>query len=259
MENSQLSCKDNPLMEHALRLTPGFAPWPAALMERLLAMSCVRRYARNELVGIESGEPWTFTIISGHVIVSRTPPGGQRAPVTLLGPGNLIGLVRLLESTEGMENVPPIQRALYDFSACLNTTVVQMPTLLIRQLLDEQPALWRSMAIMLMKQNRQVLDTLFVAWMGSFSQRLTTTLERLALLYGSKDGTRIKIGLRLTQEDLAALLQVSRQSVNKALRKLAESGAISLRYNSITILDLEILRSHSSATLVDQRSLVHAR
>ncbi|WP_395322064.1 helix-turn-helix domain-containing protein [Variovorax sp. UC74_104] len=69
------------------------------------------------------------------------------------------------------------------------------------------------------------------------------------MLYGSKDGTAIKIGLRITQEDLAALLQVTRQSVNKALRKLEESGAIDISYNAISVLDLEVLRNHSNAVL----------
>lgn len=216
-------------------------------MQRLLAQSRVRRFARHELVGVEAGEPWTFTIISGHVIVGRTPPRGPRAPVTLLGPGSLIGLVRLLENTQSIASPEPGQRVLYDLSACLDTMVVQMPTHLILQLLDEQPALWREMAVMLMKQHRQVLDTLLGAWMGSFSQRLATTLERLAMLYGNKDGPSIKIGLRITQEDLAALLQVTRQSVNKAFRQLEESGAIDISYNSISVLDLKVLRNHSNA------------
>ncbi|WP_184641998.1 Crp/Fnr family transcriptional regulator [Variovorax guangxiensis] len=218
-------------------------------MQRLLAKSRVRRFARHELVGVEAGEPWTFVIISGYVIVNRTPPKGPRAPVTLLGPTSLIGLVRLLENTQGMESLEPDQRVLYDFSACLDATVVQMPTAQILELLDEQPALWRAMAVMLMKQHRQVLDTLLGAWVGSFSQRLAWTLERLAMLYGSKEGPVIKIGPRITQEDLAALLQVTRQSVNKALRKLEESGAIGIRYNAISVLDLEVLRSHSTAVL----------
>lgn len=249
MEDLELAPNDLALMEHALRLTSGFGSWSAASMQRLLAKSSVRRFARHELVGVEAGEPWTFTIISGHVIVNRTPPRGQRAPVTLLGPGSLIGLVRVLENTESAERPEPGQRVLYDFSACLDTTVVQMPTALILQILEEQPAQWRDMAVMLMKQHRQVLDTLLGAWMGSFSQRLAATLERLAMLYGSKDGPEIRIGLRLTQEDLAALLQVTRQSVNKALRKLEEDGAISLSYNAISVLDLGVLRSHSSSVL----------
>ncbi|MET3463244.1 Crp/Fnr family transcriptional regulator [Variovorax atrisoli] len=249
MKDSVLAQNYIALMEHALRLTSGFRSWPEALMQRLLAASRVRRFARHELVGVEAGEPWTFTIISGHVIVNRTPPNGPRAAVTLLGPGSLIGLVRLLENTQGMESMEPDQRVLYDFSACLDTTVVQMPTALILQLLDEHPALWKDMTVMLMKQHRQVLDTLLGAWMGSFSQRLASTLEKLAMLYGSKEGPVIKIDLRITQEDLAALLQVTRQSVNKALRKMEESGAISVRYNAISVLNLEVLRSHSTTAL----------
>lgn len=230
-------------MEHALRLSSGFAPWPPALMARLIARSQVQRHAPDELVGSETGAPWTFFVISGHVLVSRTPPGGRRAAVTMLGPGSLVGLVRVLEGPEVDGEVA------YDFSARVNTVVARMPTAEIRQLLDEQPALWRDMTLMLMKQHRQVLETLLTARMGSFSERLTATLERLAALYGSDDGNEVRIGLRLTQEDLAALLQVTRQSVNKALRRLADAGAISLGYNAIAILDRETLRRHSGGVL----------
>lgn len=230
-------------MEHALRLSSGFASWPPALMARLIARSRIERHGPDELVASEAGAPWTFFVISGHVLVNRTPPVGKRAAVTMLGPGSLVGLVRVLEGPEFDGDV------VYDFRARVQTVAARMPTAEIRQLLDEQPALWRDMALMLMKQHRQVLETLLTARMGSFSERLTALLERLAALYGSDDGTEVRIGLRLTQEDLAALLQVTRQSVNKALRRLADEGAISLGYNSIGILDLEALRRHSGSVL----------
>jgi CRP-like cAMP-binding protein len=98
------------------------------------------------------------------------------------------------------------------------------------------------MAKMLMKQHRVVLDSLLSQGVGSFQRRLVATIERLAVLYGSDDGKGINLRLRLTQEDLATLLQVTRQTVNQALRALVACGAIRLNYNTITVLDLDALR-----------------
>lgn len=228
-------------MEGALRLTQGFSTWPPALMRRLLARSRMGRFSRGELVGVERGAPRTFAIVSGYVVVGRTPPGGDRAPVTLIGPGNVVGIVwGVLDTHE------PEDQVLYDFCAHMDTTVVEMPTLLIGQILDEEPALWKEMAKMLIKQHRPVLETLLSSGIGSLRQRLATTLEHLANLYGSREEKGLSLHLRLTQEDLATLLQVTRQSVNKELRALVACGALSLSYNTITVLDTEKLRAFSS-------------
>jgi CRP-like cAMP-binding protein len=117
-----------------------------------------------------------------------------------------------------------------------------MPTLLVQKILDDEPGLWKGMAKMLMKQHRVVLDSLLSQGVGSFQRRLVATIERLAVLYGSDDGKGINLRLRLTQEDLATLLQVTRQTVNQALRALVACGAIRLNYNTITVLDLDALR-----------------
>jgi CRP/FNR family cyclic AMP-dependent transcriptional regulator len=117
-----------------------------------------------------------------------------------------------------------------------------MPTLLVQKILDDEPILWMGIARMLMKQHREVLDLLLSQSVGSFQRRLAATIERLAVLYGSNDGQGISLRLRLTQEDLAALLQVTRQTVNKALGVLVAGRALSLSQNTITVLDLGALR-----------------
>jgi CRP-like cAMP-binding protein len=43
--------------------------------------------------------------------------------------------------------------------------------------------------------------------------------------------------LTVTQSDLASMCGLSRQSVNKALRRLIEEGAVSARYGKVTVVD----------------------
>ena len=49
--------------------------------------------------------------------------------------------------------------------------------------------------------------------------------------------------LRITQQELAYLVGLSRQRVNEALTTLAERGSIRVEYGGLRILDLQALRS----------------
>jgi hypothetical protein len=98
--------EDAALMERALRLTQGFALWPASAMGRLLAGSRLGRHARGEMVSIEQGVHVTFAVVSGHVVVGHVPPGGHRTPVALLGPGHVIGFTRTPDKDEEEEEKP---------------------------------------------------------------------------------------------------------------------------------------------------------
>jgi DNA-binding GntR family transcriptional regulator len=49
--------------------------------------------------------------------------------------------------------------------------------------------------------------------------------------------------LRITQQELAYLVGLSRQRVNEALTALATQGSIRVEYGGLRILNLEALRS----------------
>ena len=49
--------------------------------------------------------------------------------------------------------------------------------------------------------------------------------------------------LRMTQQELAYLVGLSRQRVNEALTTLAEQGSIRVEYGGLRVLDISALRS----------------
>ncbi len=53
--------------------------------------------------------------------------------------------------------------------------------------------------------------------------------------------------LRITQQELGYLVGLSRQRVNEALTRLAQSGAIRVEYGGVRVLDLERLRGYGMA------------
>jgi CRP/FNR family transcriptional regulator, cyclic AMP receptor protein len=221
------------LMEQALRMTPAFAQWPRGLMGQLLAASRLCRYSRGERVPTEGATTEVLALVSGHLTAGRTPAGGVRAPFILVGPGMLAGITHALGADDD---------ASYDFMAIDEAVVGHLPVPLLLQSLDHAPELWRDMALMLLRQQREALNTLMKQLTGMLPQRLAATIVRLAELYGSKEAEDLRIRISLKQEDLAALLRTSRQSVNRELQSLVVRGAIALRHQTITILDLPALK-----------------
>jgi len=53
--------------------------------------------------------------------------------------------------------------------------------------------------------------------------------------------------LRITQQELAYLIGLSRQRVNEALRTLEAQGAIRVEYGGLRVTDLEALRANGMA------------
>jgi CRP-like cAMP-binding protein len=153
--------------------------------------------------------------------------------VAFLGPGLVLGFAR----------IPDIgDLSVYDFSANDNVVAVHMPLQLVLDILEKYPKLWKDMAAMLMRQHRDQFDALVDHMAGPLQRRLAGTIDRLATLYGTRASREGPLRLRLTQENLSLLLQVTRQSVNKELKALAALGTIELEYNTIAVLDPAALK-----------------
>lgn len=233
MTQAEISERDSALMEQSLRLTRGFVSWPPGPMALLLTRSRLRRHSRGDVLSTGTDAPEAIAVVSGHVVVGRTPPGGMRTTVAFLGPGLVLGFAR----------IPDIgDLSVYDFSANDNVVAVHMPLQLVLDILEKSPKLWKDMAAMLMRQHRDQFDALVDHMAGPLQRRLAGTIDRLATLYGTRASREGSLRLRLTQESLSLLLQVTRQSVNKELKALAALGTIELEYNTIAVLDPAALK-----------------
>jgi CRP/FNR family cyclic AMP-dependent transcriptional regulator len=229
---------DLALIRQALGLTEAFSSWPAALLDRLLPASRLGRHSRGALVHSEAqAEPEILTVVSGHLMVSRVKVDGSRASISVLGPGLVIGIPR------GMN---PDDEALYDYRANDDAVIVHVPARIVFQTLDSEAFLWKAMAHMLLKQHRQMLTTVVDQLAGNLSRRLAATIARLAQVYGV-DSSQKSLRLRLSQEDLAAMLQASRGALNRELGVFEAQGLIRAEYGTLIVLDLPALRKLAGA------------
>src|SRR5204862_3302852 len=93
-------------------------------------------------------------------------------------------------------------------------------------------------------------------WLGLLAHALDRAHQRVLELAGGsaveqvshlllhESAERDKPTLEITQEELAATLALSRQTVSRAFRDLASEGALKPERRRVRLLDLEKLREH---------------
>ena len=108
-------------------------------------------------------------------------------------------------------------------------------------MLDAPPILWRDIAEMSMKRPIDSVGILRDLALTSLGQRVASRLIDVSRLRGVHEQGGLT--LRLSQDELGAMLGVSRQSVNRELRLLEQAGLIGADYNLITIRDCAALHA----------------
>src|SRR5207342_283186 len=77
--------------------------------------------------------------------------------------------------------------------------------------------------------------------------RVARRLLELAERFGEPDGQGVRIGVALSQDELAGWVGASREAVAKALRVLRDRGFVTTGRRTMTVLDLEGLRKRAGA------------
>lgn len=182
----------------------------------------------------EEGEPASslFLLQSGSLKLTRTTPAGRPSVLALLGPGELVGELSLLDG----------RRRGATATAVSPTTVLELSQRAFDRWLVEEPdaagLLLRLLARRMRRSNDVVSDMVF----ADVSTRVARTLVDLADRFGTTDDQgRLVVRHELTQEELAQLVGAARETVNKALSRYAARGWIELHPKGFVVLDPERL------------------
>jgi CRP-like cAMP-binding protein len=199
---------------------------------RLAELMHRRHYARGETVFTE-GDPGDCVhfIASGHVIVRRTTPSGERAAFTVMGPGEAFGELALLA---------PQARRTSSVEALEATSTLTLGAAVFRELTRERPEFSRLLVDVLAARVGRLSDHLVDALYASVERRVVGRLADLCHIYGADGG---EVVLPITQGDLAEMAGASRPATNRVLQRLAGEGAVALSRGRITVARVEALRS----------------
>jgi CRP/FNR family transcriptional regulator, cyclic AMP receptor protein len=178
------------------------------------------------------GKPVTywFGLIDGLLKMSNDNPEGR--PITLTGvpPGGWFG--------EGTVLKREIYR--YNIQALRNSTVAGLPADTFHWLLDHSIGFNRFVMNQLNERLAQFIAARETDRMSNPDARVAASL---AALFNPVLYPRASDILRITQQELAYLVGLSRQRVNEALQNLQARSLIRVEYGGLRVLDLNALRS----------------
>ncbi len=214
-----------------LRGLPLLARLSTEDVRALAARGRMRRFNSGAYL-VREGEPGEslFVILEGHARVLFSSDGGEEATLAHLGPGDCIGEMTVFDGLPRSASV-----VASDQMATVNVTREDFQAWLLERPHTAMPLL-EELSLRLRRANQGLADQLFLG----LSQRLARRLVLLASTVGSQNPSG-GIRIRITQADLASMLGVTRESVNKELQAFATRGWLKTSRGSVTITDLDSL------------------
>ncbi len=179
-----------------------------------------------------------FGVVRGALRVSVVAANGREAVIAMLEAGHWFGEVSLLV---GQERV-------YDSFATEATDVAVVSASDFHQLIAQHADVHMAFTKLVCQRLRQALvwidDVILMPLAVRLAHRLLTIDARVAEA-GADRGVQV---LGVSQEDLAFMLGVSRQSVNRQLKLWEEQGVLRVDYRRIVLLDRALLQSVAMQT-----------
>ncbi len=216
----------------ALARTQIFQSLQPAELDVVLARATPRRIARGEVIR-RRGDPGTgmVVIVSGRVRISLVSEDGREVTVTVLGPGEVLGEMTLLDGGESSADATAQED-------CVLLTIERTQFL---RLLKSNSELCLQLMSILSERLRRANAALGDMALLDLSTRLGRLLLRLSGDYGvaTPRGTRIEV--RLSQKDLSSLAGASREKVNRQLRQWEQEGIVGRDNGRLLILKPQAL------------------
>ncbi|MEM7547400.1 MAG: Crp/Fnr family transcriptional regulator [Pseudomonadota bacterium] len=195
--------------------------WLTSLPEdaRAACIAAVRvvKMPANSVIFAEGDAPTGyFGILAGEVRFCKFTAGGRQSTLARLGPPRWFGELSFLDGG------PRIHDAL----AVTPITLAKISAPDMGGLMTAYPAIQQGLIAQLARHTRQLYDAVDDLLLMSPERWLAKRLLEAA-------GTAAKVDIN--QEELARLVGVSRQSINRILRLWEEAGHINRGYGRITI------------------------
>jgi len=208
-----------------------FSHLPVSLQDSLLSAARLRRLSPGQRL-FKRGDPpcGLYAVLEGAVRVGAVSEQGKEALLSLVEPPHWFGEICLFDGQ-------PRTHDAYGVGQC---TLLHIPQNTLLTLLDEHPQHWRQLALLMSQKLRMTFINLEQLSLLPAPARLAHRLLMIAEGYG--ETTPPRRVLQLPQEQLAAMLSLSRQTTNQILKELQGQGVIGLSYGEIEIIDAARLR-----------------
>jgi CRP/FNR family transcriptional regulator, global nitrogen regulator len=174
-----------------------------------------------------------YVLVSGVVKLFRPYSGSKEATLRLLKPWDIFGHLAFAGEAK--------QRAYAE--AVTECKVTKVPKIFIERAIRREPRAALKMMTLLELRLVQYEELVKCLLPRETEVRLANLLPILARKFGEKseDGRFVTIDLRLTHQDLAAMVASTRESVTKVLNEMRNRGVVEVEGGRITLKDYDAL------------------
>ena len=209
---------------HSLRLFEGLNSEELGF---LASEAKLRSYEAGAII-FHEGEPGTtcHIITRGKVRVFVIGEDGRELSVSIFGPGEIVGEMALFEDLPRSASVEALEP----------TSTLELNQDVLLHGLARSASLARSLLRALSSRLRHMTEEAEGLASMTVADRLFLRLQRLAEWSGRPVADGVRIALPMTQQELAALVGTSRESINRALSGLRRQGKVRLDNGWIVLL-----------------------
>jgi len=188
-------------------------------LDLLLRATTTKQLKAKEVL-CRKGDPGNqlYGILSGSLKVTTTGTDGKDVMFGLMGAGEIIGEIALLDGEERSATVTAVEKT-------------ELLTLHRRELipfLEKNPRAAIGLSVVLAARVRQLSDRAEDRQTMPLPGRIAKRLLSLSERYGKRPIVGGPVEIRMPQQDLADLVGTTRESVNKQLRAWEEEGIVEL-------------------------------
>lgn len=214
-----------------LQRSPLFRGLPPQALERIAALAVQRSFRGGEIV-FSQGDPGDalYAVVNGKIRISAGTADGREISLNIMEPGDTFGEIALLDGGTRTATA----------TASLPSELVSIRRDHFTGLLEREPRVALELLRLCGERLRWTSGLAEDAALLDASARLAKRLLSLGLLHGQRTPTGLT--LRISQEDLATFLGVSRQVVNQYLQGWKARGWVDLGRGSVTVRDEQALK-----------------
>jgi CRP/FNR family transcriptional regulator, cyclic AMP receptor protein len=186
-----------------------------------------------------------FWIAGGAIKANRKTAARDEVLLSFVPPGVWFGVF------QGAQ--PSLTKRQYNMTAVGQTRVFELPGSTLAAAREQSPALSHRLGEWQARKIARLTTLLDESLSASLSTRAARRLLELVewyakpLVANDHNNTALRLELPITQQEIAAMLGVTRQRVNMLLASWAQLGIVAINYRDLVVHDLPLLAQLAGA------------
>ena len=205
-----------------------FSALPVEELKKIRNKMIIKKFKKNETILYEEdSNKYMYIILEGSVKVAKMTEDGKEIMLAMHKAGDSFGEISLIDGKSTTASVLAIQDSIIAFMDKEN----------FYSLIYSQKKVMNNLLKKLCSLIREDVDTIELLNFNNASQRVKLLLLKLAHKYGEETPEGITLHIKLTHQDMANMVGLTRETVTRVIDKWQLQGALFFLKNRSVVLN----------------------